>query len=113
MNKKAFITAAAIAAIALASAGHAQAYTLHTWSDGTVSWMCNDGITVGVLDDGSAPSDAVVTAACADYGGIAVGGNGGKASTRLVTVEKHLAPAPRSVKIFIPAATKRTAPVAR
>ncbi|MET3927653.1 hypothetical protein [Devosia sp. 2618] len=113
MNKKAIITAASIAAIALASVAQAQAYKLHYWQDGTVSWMCNDGITVGVLDDGSAPSDAVVTAACADYGGLPVSGNGGKASTRLVTVEKHVGPAPGTVKIFAPVATKRTAPLAR
>ncbi|HWJ87465.1 MAG TPA: hypothetical protein VNS12_05295 [Pelagibacterium sp.] len=56
--------------VSLAGVSQAQAYKLHYWQDGTVSWMCNDGITVGVLDDGSEPEESVVIAACAAHGGM-------------------------------------------
>src|SRR5690554_1183908 len=97
------MTARTIAAIvlgsfvSLAGVSQAQAYTLNYWQDGTVSWMCNDGITVGVLDDGSEPEEAVVIAACAAYGGVATVGDGAGSADRAVapvaTPSNKIAPA--------------------
>lgn len=71
--------------IALAATGQAQAYKLHYWQDGTVTWMCNDGLHVGVMDDGSMPPEEVIIADCADYGGISTAGDtfGAKAKAQL------------------------------
>lgn len=74
MTGKTIATLAIGALIALGAATQAQAYKLHYWQDGTISWMCNDGITVGVMDDGSMPPEEVVIAACAAYGGMATTG---------------------------------------
>lgn len=62
--------AASVITLAAAATAPSQAYTLHHWQDGTVTWMCNDGITVGVMDDGSMPPESVIIAACAAHGGL-------------------------------------------
>jgi hypothetical protein len=77
---KAIATAAAVLTLGLSAVAPAQAYTLHTWSDGTISWMCNDGITVGVMEDGSVPPESVIIAACAGHGGMVTSPFTGKTS---------------------------------
>lgn len=80
MKTKIIAAAATAIALAVLMSAPAQAYTLHTWSDGTISWMCNDGITVGVMEDGSVPPESVIIAACAGHGGMATSPFGSKTS---------------------------------
>lgn len=90
-----------VSVVSLSASSQAQAYTLHQWGDGTWSWMCNDGITVGVLDDGSLPPESVVIAACADHGGIvtADGGFGADLLPNVAPLTKPAQPLATTVHI--------------
>jgi len=97
MNAQALAGLVFGAVASLTAVSQAQAYTLHYWQDGTISWMCDDGITVGVMDDGSMPPEEVVIAACAEHGGMnTVDGDSG------AEAHANVAPLARPDKRIVP-----------